>query len=162
VCDAIVSDQVAALLFDPILVSYAGEPKDYLGSIPATDSAYPAVREALAQVEKFQADLEAIGIIRELQPSEYQRDVVRQRQSDEMRAIQKQAESQSVFLSTGAVHRTNILYGRRALTYVAGYDGSQNAVEMGLKMISTTWELPRRDILDPIGLSYMFRVFQVE
>jgi hypothetical protein len=161
-CEESVSSQLADLLFDPILVSYAGEPKDYLASIPAMDTAYPAVRKALAQIEQFQADLQGIGVIKELQPSEYQRDVVRQRQFDEMRAIQKQAESQSVFLSTGAVHRTNILYGRRALTYVAGYDGSQSAVEMDLKTITTSWELPHRDILDPTGLMYMLRVFQVE
>ena len=52
--------------------------------------------------------------------------------------------------------------GRRGLTYVTGYDGSRSPAEMDLKIIGTSWELPRRDITDPVGLNYMLRVFQVE
>lgn len=160
--DTELSESISELLFDPMLVSYAGETKAYLESIRAPDSAYGAVRYALAKADGFYADLEAIGVVKELQPSDYQRDVQRQRSVDQAKEIQKQAESQSIFLSTGAVHRTVILYGRRSLTYVTGYDGTRQAVEMDLQTISTSWELPRRDTLDPVGLSYMLRVFQVE
>jgi hypothetical protein len=160
--DTELSESISELLFDPMLVSYAGEAKAYLEDIRVPDSAYGAVRYALAKADKFYADLEAIGVIKELQPSDYQRDVQRQRSLDQAKEIQKQAESQSIFLSTGAVHRTVILYGRRSLTYVTGYDGTRQAVEMDLQTISTSWELPRRDTLDPVGLSYMLRVFQVE
>jgi hypothetical protein len=160
--DATASEQVSELLFDPILVSYTGEARTHLESITESDSAYSAVRKALNRADKFAADLEAVGTVKELHPTEYQRDVVRQRVYDESRDIQKQAEKQSIFLSTGAVHRSTLLYGRRGLTYVTGYDGSRSPAEMDLKMIGTSWELPRRDITDPVGLNYMLRVFQVE
>lgn len=156
------SHNIAELLFDPILVSYAGDAKLYLEAIPASDSAYSAVQSALTKAASFYSALNAVGLIKELQPPEYQREVQRQQARDQAKEIQKQAEAHSVFLSSGAVHRTVILYGRRSLIYVAGYDGSQQAVDMDLQTVSTTWELPSRDTLDPVGLSYMLRVFQVE
>jgi hypothetical protein len=160
--DPQLSERVSELLFDPMLVSYAGAAKDYLETILAPDTAYGAVRNVLAKATNFYVDIEGVGVIRELQPSNYQRDVHSQRSRDQAREFQKQAEAQSVFLSSGAVHRTFILYGKRSLTYVTGYDGTRQAVEMDLQTFSTTCELPTRDTLDPVGLHYMLRVFQLE
>jgi hypothetical protein len=160
--DPQLSDRVGGLLFDPLLVSYAGGAKDYLEAIRAADPAYGAVRNALAKAREFYADLEGVGVVRELQPSDYQRDVQRQRSRDQANEIQKQAEAQSVFLRSGAVHRTFILYGRRSLAYVTGYDGTRQAVEMDLQTVTTTWELPSRDTLDPVGRHYMLSVFRLE
>jgi len=151
---------VTELLFDPILLSYGGDAKEYLKRIPATDSAYGPIRNALSKDQDFHAGLDATGIIKELHPSDYQRDVVRQRTHDEMRTIHKMAESKSVFLNL--VHRLTILYGKRSLTYVTDYDGVQRAVAMDLKSLGTSFELPRREFLDPVGLDYMLRVFRAE
>jgi hypothetical protein len=151
---------VADLLFDPVLLNYGGEAKDYLRSIPATDAAHGAIQKALAKDEAFHAQLEAVGTIKELHPSDYQRDVVHQGIYDSMRAIQKAAESKSVFMNL--VHRSTILYGKRSLAFVEDADGKQRAVEMDLKSFGTSWELPRHEILDPVGLDYMMRVFRVE
>jgi hypothetical protein len=151
---------VTDLLFDPILLSYGGDAKEYLKRIPAPDSAYGAIQNALAKDGDFYAGLDATGTIKALHPSEYQRDVVRQRIYDEMRTVHKMAESKSVLLSL--VHRSTILYGKRSLTYVTDPDGSQRAVAMDLKSFGTSFELPRREILDPVGLDYMLRVYRVE
>jgi len=155
-----VEGPVVDLLIDPVLLSYGGEAKDYLKSIPPTDAAYDAIRKALAKDEAFYAGLEASGEIKELHPSEYQRDVVRQRIYDDMRAVHKLAESKSVFLNT--VQRSTILYGKRSLNYVQDVDGTQRALEMDLKSFGTSFEVPRREILDPVGLDYILRVFRVE
>ena len=141
-------------------LSYGGAAKEYLNSIPATDLAYGAIQDALAKDREFYAGLEAAGTIKELHPSDYQRDVVLQRSNDEMRAAHKKAEGNSVLLSL--VRRSTILYGRRSLTYVTDYDGSQRAVAMDLKSFEASFELPRREILDPVGLDYMLRVYRVE
>jgi hypothetical protein len=155
-----VEGPVAELLFDPMLLSYGGDARDYLKRIPENDRAYDAIQTALAKDTVFYAGLDAVGIIKELHPSDYQRDVVRQRTYDEMHTAHKLAETKSVLLSL--VHRSTILYGRRSLTFVTDYDGSQRAVAMDLKSISTSFELPRREILDPVGLDYMLRVFRLE
>lgn len=155
-----VEGPVTSLLFDPILLSYSGEAKEYLNRIPATDPAYCAIQNALAKDRDFYAGLEATGTIKELHPSDYQRDVVYEQSNDEMRAAHKKAESNSVLLSLD--RRSTILYGKRSLTYVKDYDGSQRAVSMELKPFEASIELPRREILDPVGLDSMRRVFRVE
>jgi hypothetical protein len=158
--DQDVEGAVSNLLFDPILLSYGGDAKDYLKQISATDPAYGAIQKALAKDQEFYAGLAAAGTIKELHPSEYQRDVVRQRLHEDMRAVHKLAESKSVLINL--VHRSTILYGNRSLTYVKDADGEQRAVALDLKSFGTSFELPRREILDPVGLDYMLRVFRVE
>ncbi len=150
-----VEGPVTELLFDPVLLSYGGDTKEYLKRIPATDPAYGPIQNALAKDNEFYTSLDAIGTIKELHPSDYQRDVVRQRTHDDMQMARKMAEGKSVLLSL--VRRSTILYGTRSLTYVADHDGSQRAVAMDLKPLSASIELPRREILDPVGLDYMLR-----
>jgi hypothetical protein len=158
--DRDVKGPVTELLFDPILLNYGGDVRDYLKQIPAVDPAYGAVQSALTKIEGFYAGLKAAGTIKELHPSEYQRDVVRQRTRDEMQTASKKAVSKSVLLNL--VHRSTILYGNRSLTYVTDHDNSQRAIPMDLKSLSVSFELPRREILDPVGLDHMLRVFRAE
>jgi hypothetical protein len=101
-----------------------------------------------------------LGLIKELHPSDYERDVVRQRTYDEMRAAQKAAERESVLLSV--VHRSTLLYGKRSLTYVLDDDGSRRAVALDLHSVGVSFEMPRQDVLDPVGLDLMLRVYRVE
>jgi hypothetical protein len=154
-----VEGHVADLLFDPMLLNYGGEAKDYLKSIPATDATHGAIQKALAKDEAFYARVEAAGTIKDLHPSDYQRDVEHQRTYDSMRQIHKAAMTKSVLMNL--VHRSTILYGKRSLTFAEDTDGKRRAVEMDLKPFSTSWELPRHEILDPVGLDYMIRVFRV-
>jgi hypothetical protein len=151
---------VTELLFDPLLLSYSGGAIDYLKSITADDSAHAAIQVALNKHEAYFAELERIGLIKELHPSNYQRDVVHQRTYDEMRSAQKTAERQSVLLS--AVHRSTLLYGKRSLTYVLNEDGSRRAVALDLHSVGMSFEWPRREVLDPVGLDYMLRVYRIE
>jgi hypothetical protein len=153
-------DPLIELLFDPVLLNYGGNAKDYLKGIPPADDAYPAIQAALAKDEAFHKSLDAIGTIKELHPSDYQRDVVRQREHDRMRQVHKLAQSKSVFANLA--HRSTLLYGKRALTYFTDPDGQQRAVALDLKSFGTSFELPRHSILDPVGLDYMLRVFCIE
>lgn len=102
-------ESVTELLFDPLLLSYSGDAIDYLKGISVDDPAHAAIQIALSRHDAYFAGLERTGLIKELHSSDYQRDVVRQRTYDEMRAAQNAAERQSVLLST--VHRSTLLYG---------------------------------------------------
>lgn len=148
------------LLFDPMLLSYGGDAREYLKGIPATDLAYVPIQNALAKDKEFYAGLDATGAIKELHPSDYQRDVAHQRAADDMRTVHKKAQSKSILLNL--VRRSTILYGRRSLTYVTDPNGTQRAVSMDLKSFDVSFELPRREILDPVGLDYMLRMYRVE
>ncbi|MBM3552237.1 MAG: hypothetical protein FJX45_10805 [Alphaproteobacteria bacterium] len=158
--DKDVEPAATELLFDPILLNYSGDAKEYLKRIPATDSAYSPVQNVLAKDAEFYATLNATRTIKELHPSDYQRNVIRERMHDEMQVIRKMAESNSIFFDL--THRSTILYGKRSFTYVVDQDGTQRAVAIDLKSFSTSFEVPRREILDPVGLDYMLRVFQME
>lgn len=158
--DKEVHDQVVELLFDPILLSYGGDARSYLRGISPADPAFNAVQEALNRDEAHYSALMAIGIIKELHPGDYQRTVVQRRTRDQMRKAVKSAQDQSVLLSL--VHRSTILYGKRALTYVQDPDGGVRAVAIDPKPISTKFELPRREIVDPVGLDYQLRMFRAE
>ncbi len=151
---------VTDLLFDPILLNYGGGAKDYLKSISACDAAYGAIQKALAKYEAFHAGLNATGTIKALHPSDYQREVARQRAYDEMREVHKMAESESIFFNL--VSRSTILYGKSLLSHFTDHDGSKRAILMDLKPFGLSRELPRREIIDPVGLDYMLRVYRIE
>jgi hypothetical protein len=151
---------VTDLLFDPLLLSYSGGPIDYLKAINIDDPAHAAIQIALRRYEAYSAALEKTGMIKELQASDYQRNVVSHRTHDEMRAAQKAAEGQSVLLSM--VHRSTLLYGKRSLSYITDSDGSKRAIALDLHSVGMSFEWPRREVLDPVGLDYMIRVYRVE
>ncbi|WP_441233861.1 hypothetical protein [Bradyrhizobium sp. 930_D9_N1_4] len=158
--DKEVIEEVVDLLFEPMLVNYSGKALDYLRTIAVEDPAHASVQMALERHQAYFAGLEKPGPIKELHPSDYQRDVVRQRTYDEMRAAQKSAEQQSVLFSV--VHRSTLLYGKRSLTYVFDDDGGRRPVSLDLHSVGVSFEMPRQDVLDPVGLDFMLRVFRVE
>lgn len=158
--DSDVEDEVSDLLFDPLLLSYSGIAIDYLKGLAQDDPAHAAVQRALGKQAAYFAGLEKAGVVKELHPSDYKRDVVRQRNQDEMRGAQKAAEQQSILFSL--VRPSTLLYGKRSLTYVQDDDGGSRPIAMDLHSFGVSIEWPRRDIVDPVGLDYMIRVYRVE
>ncbi|MFN4281592.1 MAG: hypothetical protein ACK4NA_03015 [Alphaproteobacteria bacterium] len=152
--------ELVNLLVDPMLRNYGGNSLDYLKSIEKSDPAYNAVRRALRRNDQHIAGLNAVGEIKELHPSTHNRNLVDQRQFDQMHAAQKQAESQSIFADL--VHRSVLLYGKKSLTYVNDPSGERRELELDLKSITVSVEVPRGQTLDPVGLEYMLRVFRAE
>jgi hypothetical protein len=157
-CDKATAKTLGELLFDPLLVNYGGRARDYLRTIKAGDAAHRPVKKALKQADAYVKALDIKAPIKELHPSEYQRSVERMRTQDMMRSAHKQAEKMSVFMSL--VHRTTLLYGRRSMTFVPGPDNKRQAVTMDLHSFSTSFELPRMEIMDPVGLNIMLLQFR--
>jgi hypothetical protein len=160
VCDDKVGTTVRALLVNPLLLNYGGPVRDYLASIELADPAYAFVQEVLKRNDEYLAGLEGVGSIRELHPSEDQHQIERLREFDRARRIRKEVTKQSVFFEL--MKHSTILYGKRSLTYVQNHQGERQPFEMELKPHSAYIELPRMEILDPIGLSYMLLVFRTE
>jgi hypothetical protein len=153
-------DMIVDLLFDPLLLSYGGQAREFLKRIPATDDAYGPVKDALVRADAYYASLPAAGLIKELHPSGYERGVVLQRDRDEARVIHKMAESKSIFANL--FHRSTLLYGKRSLNFVIDGSGKPRSVPLDLKSYEMSFEFPRREILDPVGSNYLLRVFRVE
>jgi hypothetical protein len=157
-CDKATAVTVGELLFDPLLINYGGEARDYLKTIKRGDTAYKSVKKALRKADAYLKGLDIKEPIKELRSSEYQRNVERVRAYDMMRKAQKEAEKLSVFMSL--VHRSTLLYGRKSITFVLGPNNKREAVTMDLQTISASFELPRMEIVDPVGLSVMLLAFR--
>ncbi len=157
-CDRATARTLGELLFDPLLVNYGGKARDYLWTIKAGDAAHGPVRKALKQADAYVRGLNIKAPIKELHPSEYRRSVNRMRMEDMMRSTHKKAEKMSVFMSL--VHRSTLLYGRKSLTFVPGPDNKRRPVTMDMHSFSTSFELPRMEIIDPVGLMLMLLHFR--
>ncbi|WP_316232293.1 hypothetical protein [Bradyrhizobium sp. SZCCHNR1051] len=153
-------EKIVEMLFDPLLLNYSGSAIEYLKGISVDDPAYAAIQKALSKHDAYLSGLRATGTIEELHPSDYERDIVLRRSYDQMRDAQKAAEKQSVLLELA--HRSTLLYGKRSLAYIQGENGESRATTLDLHSVGISYELPRRDIIDPVGLDYVIRVFRAE
>jgi hypothetical protein len=159
-CDDEVAGEVRSLLFEPLLLNYGGTIREYFNGIDPEDRAWPHVKTAIELQERYLTDLRSAGTIKELHPSEHERQIEHLRFHDDMQKAHKEAQKASVLLSL--VRRSVLLYGKRSITYVEGPGKERRPVEMELKSHGVTIEMPRMEIVDPRGLDYMLRVFRVE
>jgi hypothetical protein len=159
VCDAGTAEEVQKLLVDPLLQNYGGV-REYLEGLAPDDAAKEAITWALAQNEAYLDAQRSIPFIVELQPSEHHRRIEHLRISDQMRDAHKQAESRSVFLSL--VSRSVLLYGNRSLSFVDDGHDKLRPMEIDLHSHGISYEMPRMEVVDPVGLDYILRVFRKE
>ncbi|HEX5181705.1 MAG TPA: hypothetical protein VFW19_01000 [Allosphingosinicella sp.] len=156
------ADKVGALLFEPLLLNYSGELREYLAARlkGARDKAKPQIRRALDKLKTYIGDLRSTGFIAELEPSERDRLIERQRRNEEVRQLQKAVEEASVFMKF--IPKSIILYGNASVSYVRDNVEKlhRNYVKMG--GISTTWEVPRLQSIDPFILEAQLRTFRAE
>ncbi|MDB5620248.1 hypothetical protein [Tardiphaga sp.] len=152
-CDRATAKIIGSLLFDPLLLNYGGKAFEYLKTIKNGDLAHGPVKAALKAAAAYAKGLEIDQPIKELRPSEYQRSVERRHAHDVMRKIRKDAEKHSVLFNL--VHRSVLLYGRRSITYVQEPGRKRRPVSMDLHSFSHSFELPRCEVIDPVGLSVM-------
>lgn len=159
VCDDLTRREVQALLIHPLLINYSGV-RDYLAELPSHDPAKAAVDAAVAEGDTYIEGLRGVPGLRAFFPNEHQRRVQQLRRADQSREIAEQARKQSVFFNL--VKRSVILYGRRSLSYQRGADGEHQRFEMELKPHGVEFEFPRMEIVDPIGLDYLLRLYRTE
>jgi hypothetical protein len=148
--------ELVQLLLHALLINFRETVANYLKKIGKADVSYRAVRMTLKMYRRYEKDSDIKTPIKELQPSSYQRGVVRQNHYIANREIRKQAERQSIFF--GSVHRSTLLYGRRAITYARGADEPPTSMEM--KEMSTYIEMPRLQTIDPVGLGWLFHIYR--
>lgn len=144
------------LLFEALLINFRETVADHLKKIRRADAAYRPARAALRLYRRYEQDSKIGAPVKELQPSDYQRSVVRQNHYATSREIRKQAERQSVFF--GAVHRSNLLYGRKVISYARGAGEAPTSMEM--REMSSYIEMPRLQAIDPVGLNWLLYIFK--
>lgn len=160
--DARVLSDLESLLLNPLLLNYSGSVAEYLTRRAESEAGEVkvAVRRALEGLEAYFDDLRSVGDIPALHPTLEHRDAYRRHVSEEVAQSFKKAQAESVILQL--VHRSVLLYGRKAINHVFGPEGEIKRMETQLGSHGTEFEVPRMTRLDPHGLDFMLRVFRHE
>lgn len=156
------ADAIVDLLVDPILINYGGIADDYLKPISqdGADPAQAGAQRALAGREAYLEGLGSIGMVPELHPSERERQLEWQRHSDSMAEAWRAARKKSIFAQIAT--ESLILYGTRAVSWFKDHMDEQRRIETSMGSISHSFEMPRVDIVDPMGLQMMLLHFRGE
>jgi hypothetical protein len=156
-CPADMGEAVEDLLVETLLLNYGGV-RGYLEGLEPTDAAKAYADAALTRNQAYLDALRAVPDLAELRPSEHHREIERLRMSDQMQKAFKEAQRESVLLNL--VTRSVILHGNGALTFVTPPNAERRALEMDLHSHGVSFEMPRLEVVDPVGLDYMLRVLR--
>jgi hypothetical protein len=145
---------LGAILWTPLLISYWSGPRKYLeavqGDLP--DAAADAVRDAIARLDRYSADIEKARDLPELRPSPHHRHLGAIKRHRDQLAIQKSAQEASVF---GSVFPTSIMmFGDSTVYDMVVEPGKAIRQESQLGVQEHSHELPRLDVIDPFGTWY--------
>jgi hypothetical protein len=159
---AVAADAIVDLLVDPVLINYAGITDDYLKPISedSTDPAQASVQRALAGQKAYLEGLSSIGMVPELHPSERERQLEWQRHSDSMAEAWRAARKKSIFAKIAT--ESLILYGTRAVSWLKDDTDERQRIETPMGTLSHSFEMPRVEIVDPMGLQIMLLHFRGE
>lgn len=158
------SQVLSDLLFDSLLINYTSA-KEQLHPIANNrdDKAASMVKIALDRLKDYCDGLEKVGFIAELQPSERELQLEGQRRADAMSDMMQESRKNSPLASLFS--ESILLHGNGMVTWIddsAYRTQAKNGDEQGtshlrrmeqsLASISHSFELPREEVLDPIGL----------
>ena len=150
-----VADQVLALLYDPLLLSYRGDLLDYLEEVMegSTEPGVMRLNEVMARIREHMKGLEGIEHLVELQPSESRRQIERVRHTQKMTKAMDEAEKKSIF--HGLMATQHLIYGTTSSFFMQDPDGSGRFVSTKMGSHSVSVEYPQLAIFDPEGLEMM-------
>lgn len=163
--DSAPDDEVQAmeqLLFNPLLISYSGNLKEYIDDISTKTSKkiQKVLSNVLIEVENYHEGLESASKIAELRPSQTQREAYYRHHRQLMDETYKNTPKG---FFTQFFKPTILLYGNRSIHYIHhGKSGEKTRQEVPLQSISHSIELPSLEYLNPHGLDEMLRSFKLE
>ena len=144
-------------------MNYSGTVRGYLEPIASdpNDLAQASAHKAILAIDEYLAGLQSAGIIKELYPSERERQMEWQRRSDEMNVTMQEARKNS-FL-TSLMSESVLLYGSSSVTWVEDlHQGPPRRLETSLANVGHSIEIPRGEVIDPLGLSHTIYLFRME
>lgn len=155
-------NELASLLFNPLLLNFTGSVNTYVLLRSKTESGKvkETIDRALKAIDDYIDTLKSVGNLPALHPSEAQRQAHHRDFSRKMTEAFTAAQAQSPLLS--AISKSVLLYGRKSVDYIYDADGQSHRMEMDLKSHGTEIEYPRMALIDPGGLDFMLRVFRFE
>lgn len=153
--------EIAELIFWPLMIN-SSKAQAYLERrVPSeTPSVQKALNSVIARAGKYLKQKRSVGEMRELHPSEHARAVQRERTREQARATFRAARERSAFAAI--VPMSVILHGNGSVSYSDGKEGGMQRNTMPLNAFSAEIEMPRMEVLDPVGLQWMIYTFRTE
>ena len=156
------SSKITQMIFDPLLLNYPGQVRDYLEEQCNTDN--PSIRavsqEAIQAYAKYIEYMKGVEKLSEHRPPVTHHEVFIRRYSRQMQQIMREAEKQSVMMSL--VKKSVLLYGTKSINYVGEPFTQNRRMEIPLQKHSFSMEIPRLHNIDPFSLDYMLHIFRHE
>ena len=145
---------LAAILWDPLLISYWTGPRKYLEAVLPSlrGQAAGAIRDVIARLDRYSAAVEDARDIVELQPSQHHRYLFALKRHREQLKMQKRAQEGSVLASLFPM--SIMLFGDSAVYEMETGSGEPVRQENRLGTQEYSHELPRLDVIDPFGTWY--------
>lgn len=155
-------EEAEKLLYDPLLLSYSGDLRDFLEEQVKNPS--QRISDCIARLIKshdaYLAGLKQTEHLVEFLPTNAQRRTAAMKDRERNKDIQKQAHKMSIF-SQLISHQT-LLYGKKTLSIIHGEGGKKFPNITRLSELSYSAELPRLSVIDPVGFHQMLTAFRVE
>lgn len=155
------AQDVAELLFDPLLVNYGGMLKNWLVKLLDEEAlGNDAIRDALQRAQEVWDGFDAAREVVELEPSSSRRALVRFQEAEVAERIPQSAREQSII---GQLMTTQtLLYGNRSSFSIRDGEGNRHPQIINLAQVSFSSELPKGLFFDPVGIERKLHVFRHE
>lgn len=155
------AQDVAELLFDPLLVNYGGMLRTWLeGLLDEEAPGNDAIRDALQRAQDVWNGFDAAREVVELEPSSSRRALVSFQEAEEAERIQNSAREKSIFAQL--VTTQTLLYGDRSSFSVRDGEGNRRPQMVNMAQMSVSGELPKGLFFNPIGTEWMLEVYRHE
>jgi hypothetical protein len=155
-------EELAQLLFDPLLLSYPGCVGDYVKAQCPSEAGQvkEQLKKVLSTITCYLDKLAGVPSLPALHPSQTQRESYRRYFSD-LTAVSFRAAEKESLLSLICTKQT-LLYGRKSIYFQHTAAGETTRMEAPLLSNSVEIETPRMDPIDPYGLDFILHVFRAE
>ena len=149
------------LVLSHFLINYPGEIEWFEASVSPNDPAEVSVQRLSSSLTRYLEGLHRTGFCAAFQPSARELLLQGQRQADLARTIWEEAKKRSVMYQL--VSTSVLLYGSGSVYYVhADKDTDPQRKEMSLASYRQEIDIPRLEVLDPVGLQYAIVRFRLE
>ena len=149
------------LVLSNFLINYPDAIKWFETAVSPNDPAEISVKRLSSSLARYMEALQRTGFCAAFQPSSRELLLQAHRQDDLGRKIWKEAQKRSVL--SQLVPISVLLYGSGSVHYVhADKDSDPLRREMPLKSYCQEIEIPRLEVLDPVGLRYAIVLFRSE
>ena len=149
------------LILSHYLMNYPGTIEWFEASVSPNDPAEVSVRRLSSSLASHLEGFERTGFCAAFQPSARELLLQAHRQADLARTIWGEAQKRSVMYQL--VHRSVLLYGSGSIYYVhADKDSDPQRQEMSLASYHQEIDIPRLEVLDPVGLQFAILRFRSE